>query len=196
MSTSSEVTLILQETREGSEKAYKKLFPIVYEQLKDIAGMRINRERNHTYSKTDLVHEAYFQLIDINNVEWKDRAHFYAIASRCMRRILIDYARKKKAKKRGGEEEAVTFVDELMEVDQQVDDLLNLDDALRKLEELNPRLSDIVECRYFGEMTIEDTAAALDISVSTVKRDWAKARGWLYKELKDRFGYMSGFLNN
>lgn len=188
MSTSSEVTLILQEAREGSEKAYQKLFPIVYEQLKDIAGMRINRERNHTYSKTDLVHEAYFQLIDINNVEWKDRAHFYAIASRCMRRILIDYARKKRADKRGGKEEAVTFVDELMEVDQQVDDLINLDDALKKLEELNPRLSEIVECRYFGEMTIEDTAAALDISVSTVKRDWAKARGWLYKELKDRFG--------
>ncbi len=188
MPTTSEVTLILQEAKGGSKKAYEKLFPIVYDQLRNIANRRLNRERDHTYSKTDLVHEAYFQLVDIDNVEWKDRTHFYAIASRCMRQILIDYARKKKAEKRGGGKESVTYIDEIMKVERQAEDLINLDDALNELEKLNPRLAEVVECRYFGEMTIEDTAAALYISESTVNRDWAKAKGWLYKELKGRFG--------
>lgn len=188
MSTTSDVTLILQEARGGSEKAYNKLFPLVYERLRDIAYHRIKRESEHTFSKTDLVHEAYFQLINIDNVDWKDRTHFYAIASRCMRQILIDYARKKKAQKRGGDQQPSTYIDEIMEVEQQAEDLINLDDALKKLEELNPRLAEVVECRYFGEMTIEDTASALNISESTVNRDWAKAKGWLYKELKGRFG--------
>ena len=188
MPNTSEVTLILQEAKEGSEKAYNELFPLVYDQLKNIANMRIKRERDHTYSTTDLVHEAYFELVDIENVDWQDRAHFYAIASRCMRRILINYARKKQADKRGGNKEPVTYIDEIMEVERQAEDLINLDDALNQLEELNPRLAEVVECRYFGEMSIEDTAEALDISVSTVKRDWTKARGFLYKELKGRFG--------
>lgn len=188
MANTSEVTLILQEVKKGSEKAYNELFPLVYGKLKEIANMRMKRERNHTYSRTDLVHEAYFQLIDIDNVNWQDRTHFYAIASRCMRRVLIDHARKKKAQKRGGNKEPVTYIDELMNMERQAEDLINLDEALNKLSKLNPRLTEIVECRYFGEMTLEDTAEALDISVSTVKRDWAKARGWLYKELKDRFG--------
>ncbi|MDX1640461.1 MAG: sigma-70 family RNA polymerase sigma factor [Balneolaceae bacterium] len=188
MSTSSDVTLILQEARSGSEKAYKKLFPLVYDRLKDIAYQRIKRESEHTFSKTDLVHEAYFQLVNINNVDWKDRTHFYAIASRCMRQILIDYARKKKAEKRGGDQQPSTYIDEIMVIEQQAEDLINLDEALKQLEELNPRLAEVVECRYFGEMTIEDTAAALDVSESTVNRDWAKAKGWLYKELKGRFG--------
>lgn len=150
--------------------------------------MRVMREQDNTYSKTDLVHEAYFDLIDIDNVDWQDRVHFYSIASRCMRRILIDHARKKKAEKRGGGQKPVTYIDEIMEVERQAEDLINLDDSLNKLEELNPRLSKIIECRYFGEMTVEDTAEALEISVSTVKRDWKKARGFLYRELKGRFG--------
>lgn len=188
MPRTSEATLILQEITDGSEEAYNKLFPLVYDQLKDIAHMRINRENDgHTYSKTDLVHEAYIKLINIDNIDWKDTAHFYAIASSCMRRILIDYARKKKAQKRGGTKEPVTYVDEIVNADRQAENLINLDDALNRLSELNERLTKVVECRYFGEMSIEDTAEALDISVSTVKRDWAKARGWLYKELKGKF---------
>lgn len=188
MSNTSDVTLILQEAKNGSQKAYNKLLPLVYDRLKDIAYQRIKRENQHTYSKTDLVHEAYFQLINIESVDWKDRTHFYAIASRCMRQILIDYARRKKAEKRGGDIKPSTYIDEIMIVEKQAEDLINLDDALNKLEELNPRLAEIVECRYFGEMTIEDTAAALNISESTVNRDWVKAKGWLYKELKGRFG--------
>lgn len=188
MSNTSEITLILQEARSGSEKVYNRLFPLVYDQLRNIAHMRISREHNHTFSKTDLVHEAYFKLVDIDNVDWQDRAHFYAIASRCMRRILISHARKKKAEKRGGNKEPVTYIDEIMEAERQAEDLINLDEALNNLEELNPRLVKVVECRYFGDMTIEDTAEALEISVSTVKRDWTKAKGWLYKELKEKFG--------
>lgn len=187
MATKSEVTLLLQEARGGSENAYNKLFPLVYDRLKDIANGYIHRERNHTYSRTDLVHEAYFRLVDIDGVDWKDRAHFYAISARCMRRILIEYARKKKAEKRGGKNEPITYIDEIMKVERQAEDLINLDDALRELENLNPRLGEVVECRYFGEMTIEDTAIALNVSVSTIKRDWAKARGWLYRRLKSRF---------
>lgn len=187
MNDVSEITLILQKAREGSREAYQKLFPIVYDQLKEIAGMRINGEYGHvTLSKTGLVHEAYFRLVDINKIEWKDRAHFFAIASRCMRRVLIDYARKKKAEKRGGNKQPVTYIDELMRIEQQADNLINLDEALNRLEKLNERLSKVVDCRYFGEMSIHDTADALEVSVSTVKRDWAKARGWLYKELKGR----------
>jgi len=187
MSQTSDITLILQEARNGSEKAYNKLFPLVYNKLRYIAHNRIKREKGHTFSKTDLVHEAYLKLIDIDDVDWQDRAHFYGIASRCMRRILISYARKKKADKRGGNKKPVTYIDQIMQVERQADDLISLDDALNNLEELNPRLAKVVECRYFGDMTIEDTAEALEISVSTVKRDWIKAKGWLYRELKNRF---------
>src|SRR5699024_7980645 len=127
---------------------------------------------------------AYFKLIDVDNVSWQDRTHFYAIASKCMRQILIDHARKKKAQKRGGNEEPNTYWDELIRDEKQADELINLDQALNKLGQFNDRLMRVVECRYFGEMTIEDTATGLDISESTVKRDWTKARGWLYQELK------------
>ncbi|MFN1833789.1 ECF-type sigma factor [Balneola sp. MJW-20] len=182
------ITLILERARNGSNEDYNKLFSMVYDQLKEIAMMRINLEHNEiTYSRTDLVHEAYIRLFDANEIKWQDTAHFNAVASRCMRRILIDHARKKKADKRGGNKTAITYIDELMRVHEQADKLISLDDTLKELGKLNQRLVDIVECRYFGEMSIEDTAEALNISVSTVKRDWAKARGWLYKELNDRF---------
>lgn len=189
MTDSSELTQILREATEGSQKAYRKLFPEVYDQLKKIARMRISKEHNRvTLTKTGLVHEAYFRLITIEDTDWKDRSHFFAIASRCMRRILIDHARKKKAEKRGGEQDPVTYIDELIKVQGQVESLINLDEALNKLEQLNERLSKVVEYRYFGEMSISETAEVLNVSVSTVKRDWVKARGWLYKELNDKFG--------
>ncbi|HLR77216.1 MAG TPA: ECF-type sigma factor [Balneolaceae bacterium] len=180
-----EVTHILKKANSGSKKAYDKLLPLIYDKLLDIAQMRMEKEYGeHTYCRTELVHEAYFQLINIENVNWQDRSHFYAVASKCMRQILIDYARKKKAEKRGGDERYVTYVEEVMKIDQQAEDLIDLDNALKKLAAISERMAEVVECRYFGEMTIDDTAAALDISPSTVKREWAKARGWLYKELK------------
>lgn len=181
----SEVTYILKEAKGGSKKACDELLPLIYDKLLDIAHMRMSMESdNHTYCRTELVHEAYFQLINIDNVTWKDRTHFYAIASKCMRQILIDYARKKKAEKRGGDNNCITYVEEVMKIEKQADDLIELDDALKKLSLFNESMAEVVECRYFGEMSIDDTATALDISPSTVKREWAKARGWLYNELK------------
>ncbi len=180
-----EVTQILKSVNCGAKSACNRLLPLIYDKLLDIAQMRMQREQNdHTYCRTELVHECYFQLINIENVTWQDRSHFYAIASRCMRQILIDYARKKKAAKRGGAQKPLPFVEGVIKKDRQAEELIDLDDALNKLAVFDERLAQVVECRYFGEMSIEDTATALDISVSTVKRDWAKARGWLYRELK------------
>ena len=188
MQDRSEITRILMNVKGGSSKAYNQLFPLVYNQLQAIANRQMMYEPDdHTLSQTELVHEVYLKLIDQTSIDWKDRAHFFAIASRCMRQILIDYARKKKAEKRGGNKQPVTFLDALMKVDQQADDLIELDEALENMADINQRLADVVEYRYFGEMSIDDTAEVLDVSVSTVKRDWAKARGWLYKELKGRF---------
>ncbi|HKJ46203.1 MAG TPA: sigma-70 family RNA polymerase sigma factor [Balneolales bacterium] len=188
MQDRSEITQILIKVKTGSSEAYNKLFPLVYNQLKGLAYMQMKDEPvDHTLSQTELVHEVYLKLIDQKSIDWKDRAHFFAIASRCMRQILIDHARKKKAEKRGGNKQPVTYLDAIMKVDKQADDLINLDEALRNLAKLNKRLSEVVEYRYFGEMSIEDTAEVMNLSVSTVKRDWAKARGWLYKELKGRF---------
>lgn len=180
-----EITLILKKSTGNLKNTCETLLPIIYDTLLDIAHTRIQHESNsHTYCQTDLVHEAYFKLIDIEDITWEDRSHFYAVASKCMRQILIDYARKKKADKRGGDNCAITFIGNKMGIQQQSKELLDLDAALNKLESFDERLAAVVECRYFGEMSIDDTAQALEISASTVKRDWAKARGWLYQELK------------
>lgn len=185
MSGFSEITQILKEVSDGSKEAYDRLFPIVYDQLRDIAYRRMKGERkNHTLTKTELVHETYLRLLGQAEMGWKDRAHFFAVASRCMRQILIDHARKKRAEKRGGGEQPATLIDEMVKAEQQADDLLNLDAAMNRLAKLNERLIEVVEYRYFGEMSIEETAEVMDVSISTVKRDWAKARGLLYNELK------------
>lgn len=185
MQDRSEITQILLRVKSGPSDAYNQLFPIVYDHLRALAYMHIKGEYGvQTLSQTELVHEVYLKLIDQSEINWKDRAHFYAIASRCMRQILIDYARKKKAQKRGQAKKPVTYLDGIMKIEQQIDDLINLDDALQQLAKLNKRLAEVVEYRYFGEMSIDDTAMVMGISTSTVIRDWAKARGWLYKELK------------
>ena len=152
-----------------------------------MANQHLSKEyHNHTYSRTELVHEAYLKLCNYNEMDWKDRSHFYAIASKCMRQILIDYARKKLADKRGGDNQKITLIDNMVKQQKEASDLLDLDAALNKLQQLDERLAKLVECRYFGEMTIDDTAEALGISASTVRRDWEKARGWLHKELKSQ----------
>jgi RNA polymerase sigma factor (TIGR02999 family) len=181
-----EITCILQEVTEGSREAYNTLFPLIYDQLLDIAQMQMRMEQpDHTYSRIDLVHATYLRLINVKGVAWQDRAHFFAIASRCMRQILIDHARKQKAEKRGGGVKPVAYLDDIVQIEQQADRLISLNKALKQLSKLNERLAEVVEYRYFGEMTIDDTARALGISTSTVKRDWNKARDWLYKELKN-----------
>ncbi|MGM0547420.1 MAG: sigma-70 family RNA polymerase sigma factor [Bacteroidota bacterium] len=188
MDQQSEITQLLIQLNKG-KNVYDQLYPMVYNELRKLAYMRMSWEAtDHTFSKTELVHEAYMKMVNQNESDFSDRSHFLAIASRCMRQILIDHARKKKAQKRGGNKKDATYIDELFDANQQKsDELINIDEALDRLAQLNKRLSDVVEMRFFGEMTIEETAEALGVSKSTVKREWVKARGWLYKELKGRF---------
>jgi len=186
------VTRLLVEIREGSGEAYDDLIPIIYERLRSIANKELNQDyHNQTLSKTSLVHEVYLKLVGQEKIEFRDRAHFYAIVSRCMRQILIDHARKKLTEKRGGEFRNITYMDGLLKLQHKADELIDLDDALNRLKGLNPRLVSVVECRYFGEMSVYDTAAALGVSERTVKRDWRKAKGWLHKELKGQFESVS-----
>lgn len=186
MSHKNNITALLIEADKDNPDAYDKLMPQVYDVLKDIACRQISNEfQKNTYSKTDLVHEAYLKLINYDQISWKNRAHFYAIASTCMRQILIDHARKKMAEKRGGPGQDLTYVDTFMKQKKQAKNLLDIDAALEKLATFDKRMAQIVEYRYFGEMSVENTAEVLGISPSTVKRDWAKARGWLHKELSE-----------
>lgn len=183
-----EVTERLIEFSNGSQKAYDQLFPVVYDRLRGMAYRQIGQigvnPREHTLSKTELVHEVYLKLIRHDRVDWKCRTHFFAIAACSMRQILIDYARKKTRLKRGGREKEITFLDEIMKVEYQAEELIQIDQALKKLANYDNRLAQIVELRFFGEMNFEDIAEVMKLSPRTVYRDWAVARGWLYKELK------------
>ncbi|MDR8391774.1 sigma-70 family RNA polymerase sigma factor [Aliifodinibius sp. S!AR15-10] len=185
MKTKSEVTKLLIEVRQGSKEAYEQLFPIVYDELKRIAYSNLQQERNDiTLTETALVHEVYLKMVDQTKVKAENRNHFMAIAARCMRQILVDHARKKKAEKRGGDQQDITFIDGLLKVHQQSMEVIDLDNKLKELSKIDERLAEVVTLRFFGQMTVYATAEALGVSERTVKRDWAKARGWLYKELK------------
>lgn len=183
-----EVTERLIEFRNGSQKAYNELFPVVYNRLRRMAYRQIGQiagdPTEHTLSKTDLVHEVYLKLVRHDRIDWKGRTHFFAIAARSMRQILIDYARKKNRQKRGGKKKKVTFLDEIMKVEYQAEELIQIDQALNKLTDYDERLAQIVELRFFGEMNFEDIAEVMNLSPRTVYRDWDVARGWLYKEFK------------
>lgn len=181
-----EVTNLIREARGGSREALDRLLPVVYEELRRMAHRALRRERaNHTLNTTALVHEAYLRLLDQDRADWHDRAHFLAIAATAMRRILVDYARRQKRLKRGGERRAVTLEDAMLVADQRADTLIALDEALSSLGALNERLSRVVECRFFAGLTTEETAAALQVTTRTVERDWQKARAWLYVRLHD-----------
>lgn len=182
-----DITQLLGEVSRGSEEAYAKLFPIVYNQLRGLAHSQIIGEPNQTLTKTALVHELYLKLFKQNKLNLEDRTHFFAISARSMRQILIDHARKKKRKKRGGNETEVTYIDEIMKGTREAENLIQIDDALKKLSDLDQRMAKIVEMHYFGGMSFEDIASCLNLSERTVYREWAKARGWLYKELKKKF---------
>lgn len=169
-------------------KSGEEFFPLIYEELKRIAYSKVSSESNNiTITATGLVHEVYLKMIDQTKIEAKDKSHFLAIAARCMRQILVDHARKKKAEKRGGNKQDVTYIDELLKVYKQSEKVIDLDDKLNELARFDERLADVVTLRFFGHMTVHSTAEALGVSERTVKRDWAKARGWLYKELKNKF---------
>ncbi|TWT32774.1 sigma-70 family RNA polymerase sigma factor [Blastopirellula retiformator] len=171
----------------GETDAAEKLLPLVYNELKGIAARQMQRERaDHTLQPTALVHEAYLKLIDQNRVEWQGRAHFCAIAANVMRRILVDYARQKNAAKRGAGAQKIAIEEDLTPDRASRDvDLVALDDALERLTALNPRHARIVELRYFGGLTVDETAATLDVSPSTVKNDWRAAKAWLLTQLEE-----------
>jgi RNA polymerase sigma factor (TIGR02999 family) len=178
------VTQLLLDCRGGDRQAFDRLFPLVYEDLRGVALRQLRREPDgHTLGATALVHEAYVRLVDINRVEWHDRAHFLAMAARAMRRILVDHARKHRAVRRGGGAVPISLDDAIVAVEQDPDRLIDLDTALERLATLNERLARVVECRFFGGLSDEETAAALGVNERTVQRDWLKARGWLFEAL-------------
>ena len=179
-----EFTQLLRAAGAGDDHAKKRLWALMYDELRRIAHGQLLAERaDHTLSTTDLVHEAYLRLVDQDRIQVKDRTHFQMLAARAMREILIDYARKRKAQKRGGGRPTLLFNEAIHQANEQAEDLLVLDEALSILEQLNERLSKVVECRYFGGFTREETAEVLEVSVRTVERDWVKARGWLYQHM-------------
>jgi len=180
------ITKLLQEHTAGNHAVIDKLIPMVYEQMKQMAHNRLRGERSgHTLNTSALVHEAYLQLIDFDRIDWKNRDQFYGIASRVMRNILVDYAVKRNAQKRGGNRKRVRLRDSDVVSSQNLHDILSVHQALEKLVNFDERQVRVVECRFFGGLTIKETAAALDVSEATVNRDWKMARAWLNRELKD-----------
>lgn len=178
------ISQLLHELAQGRRDALDRLIPLVYDELKRIARGQLRDERpGHTLNTTGLVHETYLRLVDIHQVQWQDRAHFYAVAARVMRRILIDHARARGRDKRGAGAIHVPLDDALDLPVARTEDLLALEDALTRLEALNERQCRVVECRCFAGMSVEETATALGSSPATVKRDWAFARAWLNREL-------------
>ena len=178
------VTELLLALRGGSAGVVDRLYPLVYEELRRIAQRALRGERTgHTLGTTGLVHEAYLGLVDQTRLEYRDRAHFYGIAARAMRHILVDYARRHGAAKRGGNQRAIALDEAILAVEDRAEALLALDEALRELETVDPRLGQVVQCRFFGGLTEEETGEVLGVTARTVRRDWLKAKGWLYHHL-------------
>ena len=184
--TAKSITQLLTAWSDGDRAALDQLMPLVDAELHRLARSYMRRERQgHTLQTTALVNEAYLRLIDQKNVRWQNRAHFMAIAAQVMRRILVDYARRKHYQKRGGGAIQVTLAEAESLADDQSPDLVQLDEALTSLSEIDPRRSQVVELRFFGGLSIEETAEVLKVSPTTVERDWTIAKAWLHKTLKN-----------
>jgi RNA polymerase sigma factor (TIGR02999 family) len=182
------VTILLQQWSRGNEGAIEQLFPLVYDELRKLAGGYLRRERSdHTLQSTALVHEAFLRMVDQQAVEWQSRAHFFGIAARIIRQILVDHARARRAQKRGGDALTLPLDEALAMPERKNVDLVALDDALTALARLDERQAKVVELRFFAGLSIEETAEALRTSAATVKRDWVVAKAWLLREL-DRSG--------
>jgi len=180
-----EITRLLDSVSGGDASALDRLIPLIYDDLRAMAHRRIAVEQDgHTLNTTAVVHEAYVRLVEASARGWRDRIHFFAVASRVMRHILIDYARMRRAEKRGGGIVPIPLGDVDGLAAPAVVDVLELHDALQRLALHDPRLERVVECRFFGGMSMEETAAALGVSVRTATRDWRRARAYLYDELK------------
>jgi len=176
-------TQLLVAWNRGDRAALEQLMPVVYAELKRLARWHLARERGHTLQPTALVHEAYLKLVDQRAVEWQNRAHFFGIAARLMRRIVMQRARRTRAAKRGGGAVDVSIDDATILSDERAADLIALDDALTRLAAMDPRQSRIVELRFFGGLSVEEIGAVLGISAGTVKREWRTAKAWLHKEV-------------
>ncbi len=184
---SHEVTQLLQAWSGGDRAALDRLIPLVYEELHKLAHSYMRREHaGHMLQTTALVNEAYLQLVDTDKVKWHDRNHFFAIAARLMRRILVDGARSRYAQKRGGRIRRVSLSDSVIFASEPDADLIELDDALTALAEVDERRAKVVELRFFGGMTLEEAAEVLNVSADTVWHDWDLAKTWLYREMKHR----------
>jgi len=181
---SHEVTQLLIQWSNGDKAALDKLMPLIYEELRQLARHYMNRERaGHTLQTTALVNEAYLRLINRKQVHWQNRAHFFAIAAHLMRSILVDHARSHAYAKRGGGARKIALDEALAVSQQRAADVVALDDALKRLAEIDRQQSRIVELKFFGGLTIEETAEVLELSPATIKREWSTAKAWLYHEL-------------
>ena len=181
----SEITQMLIELTDGNQDVVNRILPHIYDELRRLAGSYLRRERSdHTLQPTALVHEAYMKLIDQKRVRWQNRAHFFGIAAQVMRRILLDHARKHQAEKRGGEIDKLPIEEEILVVSHDKSaELIALDDALEELAKLDPQKARVVELRYFGGLSIEETAEVTGVSVPTVNRQWRMAKAWLYSQI-------------
>lgn len=189
MQVDSDITPLLLRVSEGDREALERLVPLLYEELRRVAHRRLRDERSdHTYSTTDLVHETYLKLVKVDHVDFRGRAHFLSMASRAMRRILVDYARRRQAQKRGGGRDRVELLEAHHPVEAYFDQLPELDQALQGLEAVSRRSCQLVEHRLFGGLTEEESAEVLGVSVRTVKRDLRFARAWLASELSPERG--------
>ena len=177
------MTELLAQWRDGDERALDRMLPLVYDELRRLARQRLQRERpGHTLQSTALVHEAYLRMMN-QNVNWQSRAHFFGIAAQMMRRVLVDHARNRDAAKRGAGVRMVTLDAGIAAPEKQDVDIEALDEALANLRKIDPRQEKIVELRFFAGLSIEDTSEVLHLSPATVKREWATAKAWLYREL-------------
>jgi RNA polymerase sigma factor (TIGR02999 family) len=181
---SQQITSLLVEWSNGNQTALENLMPLVYDELRRIAHRFMRRQSvGHTFQTTELIHEAYLKLAKSEDRNWQNRAHFFGVAARAMRHILVDYARSKHSRKRGGWQEKVTLDESVAASFQKSDELIQLDDAMKQLATLDERKCRVVELKYFGGLTNEEIAEVLKISPETVKRDWRFSRTWLLREL-------------
>ncbi len=178
-----EITRLLHEVRDGSKPALERLLPLVYDELRHLASHYLQQEYSHrTIQTTELVHEAYIRLVG-SDITWENRAHFFGIAARSMRQILVAQARKRNAEKRGGEFTRVSLAEGILVTDETDGKLLALEEALTRLESFDERLCKIIELRFFTGLSIEESAVAIQLSPATVKREWAVAKAWLQREI-------------
>jgi RNA polymerase sigma factor (TIGR02999 family) len=186
MTQTEEITVLLNRMGDGDAVAPEELLPLVYDDLRRLAQSYLSKERpDHTLQATALVHEAYMRLVDWQNASWQNRAHFFSVAANVMRRVLVDHARRKNAEKRGGLDQKLSLDEAVSFAQEREVDLVALDDALADLEKIDARQAKVVELRFFGGLTIEETAEALRVSPATVKNEWTFAKAWLRTRLSN-----------